>query len=366
MSYIFPSDEPLEETIQTMATNAIARTSPGQGARSTAITDYNLEPRLWLKEIVDAAKKKLYYTQYAYKAKIPQGHGSILIPKRDFYQYSGHSNWAGSTTPGSSITFSKMNNLSGVGVTGTDYNYGISIAYDVIRTNLVDQVKEAREQLLYVTGDAIDQAIVDSIVGATAATSAAKGAQTIYGGDASQASLLTAGDTIETAMVAEVKRKLQSTTCKYWTLGTSEANSTAKKNPWSNDGDFGLFISPFEEETFLTDAQFINAAQYGGNEIVLNGEVGKYLGVKIVVSNNTKEYAASAQHRDGTTNTGIATNCCVALKAQKGPIYAEGLAPTLRVSDYPRDLSTDLIIEQNYGTGILHDDAIVWISVAQE
>jgi len=359
--FVFDSEEDLEPVIQELATADITRTQ----ARGPTLTDYNLEPRLWLKEIVDAGKKRFHYAEVSYQTDIPKGHGSVFIPKRDTYMYSGHADWNDPVTPGTVVNFSRMSNISGIGITAQSDNKAIAVAYDVIQTNAVDFIRLAREELTYVVSDRVDQAIVERIMNATAATSTTKGVQRIYGGDATQTSELSAGNVITTDMVAEASRKLKSTTCTYWSAGDTEYNSSEKKNPWTNDGDFVALISPFEEETFQTDSQFINAAQYGSNEVVLNGEIGKYLGVKILVSNNTKEYAANTAGVDDSTNTSIATNVCVVTKAKKGSALAYQVRPKLRVVDYPRQLETDLIIEQSYGTGIIHDDAIVQIVVAQ-
>jgi len=45
-----------------------------------------------------------------------------------------------------------------------------------------------------------------------------------------------------------------------------------------------LVIHPVQEGPLMKDTQFVDASQYGGREVVLNGEVGKYLGLRVFSS----------------------------------------------------------------------------------
>jgi len=47
-----------------------------------------------------------------------------------------------------------------------------------------------------------------------------------------------------------------------------------------------VVISSYQEAALMKDSQFINAAEYGGREVILNGEIGKYLGSKVIVTSN--------------------------------------------------------------------------------
>ena len=140
-------------------------------------------------------------------------------------------------------------------------------------------------------------------------------------------------------MLAEARRLLQSTNCMYGDYGTGKGTSAETKNPWQNETNnpFILIIAPEQEEVFLTDSQFVNASEYGDASIVKNGEIGKYLGVRIVVANNTPQYAASATHPD-TSTTVVAQHRCMMIKANKAVGLAWGLKPRLAVFDYPSEL----------------------------
>lgn len=323
-------------------------------------TTYMLEPRMWLKGLVDGAKKDHLYAQFCKQFDVPKGTKDAIVPKREAY---GLGTWESAVTPGTVVNFSVMDNMDGVSVTPAFTNYAIAITYDVIRTNAVNFVAEAQEDLRYKCGDIVDAAVVTALLAGTAADSDDRGYQTVYGGDASRASDLRAGDTINTDIISEAKRKIQSSECKYWTLGTAEYISSEAKNPWKPP--YALLVSPYQEDTLRRDSQFTSAAEYGSDKIIHSGQIADYLGVNIVVSNNTKSYASAGTTRDATA-AGADMNSCVMLKPQHACALGWGTRPTLHVVDYPRHLEQDLIIEMSYQAKVIQDDAIVFIDVTKE
>jgi len=68
----------------------------------------------------------------------------------------------------------------------------------------------------------------------------------------------------------------------------AEAQSRIEANNWE---PFALMISSNQKKDLRTDSQFTNAAEYGSDEVVLNGEIGMYLGLRIVVSNTIDQAA---------------------------------------------------------------------------
>ena len=323
---------------------------------------------MWLKTIIDAAKKKHYYAQFVYQTEVPPGNADVVIPKRS--KMLSSSDYASSASEGAAVNYTKLNNIDGVQITPVDYNYGIAISNKALRTNALDLLKYARDELTYYAGEVVDNAVVTALVGATAATSSTAGAQTVYGGDATADSALQAGDVLTTTMITEAKRKLESTTCKYWTLGTGESVSSATKNPWTNDPNepFVLFIAPEQQEALLNDTQFVNASEYGSDKVIHSGEIGEYLGIKVIVSNNTKAYTTSDSSPDGESggNPGVNMHRCILCKPMRAAALAWGQKPKLYSFDYPSELEKRIILELSYAAKVIHDDAIVWLDVAQE
>jgi len=68
----------------------------------------------------------------------------------------------------------------------------------------------------------------------------------------------------------------------------------------ASTGQLVFFAHPYQVKALRDDSQFTNAGEYGNNEIVLNGEIGKYLGIKIVETTNVQAYTSSGT--DFTTN----------------------------------------------------------------
>jgi len=335
--------------------------------RGPGDTVYRLQPRIWLKNIVDAAKKRQYFTQFAYQTVLQKGQKDIVIPRRRKYLSSGtEANWLGSVGENTAVNYTAQINMSGVTVSPSPTNYGCTVSNEALRTTAVDLIRACRDDLTYVVGDEVDITVANAMNSdSNRAVAGAFGSQAIYGGGATSAATVATGDTFGVDMVAKAKRYLQSTVCHYWTYGTSESVTSERKNPWHNEpgAPFVLFVAPEQEEILLTDSQFVNASEYGDPSVVKNGEIGSYLGVKIVVANNTPYYDASTTHADGTT-TAVAQHRCMMAKSQKAVALAYGQKPKLYVVPYPINLQTRLIIEQSFAASMLQPDAIVHINVA--
>lgn len=356
------------ETIQELAAGDTVTTD----VRGTGRTAYALEPTTWLKEINDAAQKKLYFKQFVYETSVAKGNKDVIIPKRTNYLKSLRSgittsDWSIDAAEGTDVVFTKLNNLDGVQITPLPKNAGVAVANYALQINSIDLIKAAKDELIYHVGDRCDQDVAYAFATATAATSSEAGAQTVYGGDARSTSELAAGDIFTTDMVADAKTKLQSTVCKYWAplSPAAEGISSATKNPWANEPSdpFVLFISSQQENALLKDSQFTNAAEYGNNEIVMNGEIGKYLGIKVVVTENTPAFTASETAFDGAT-AAVSGHRCILAKPKKAVALAWGIKPNIMVEDYKSQLEKRVILEMAYGTAVIHSDAIVFIDVA--
>ena len=354
------------ETIRQMSTADQTQQSDVVGA--TSFVAYPLGPVQFLKEIVEAGQKRMFFEQVCYKTTAPVGTKDIVIPVKTVMY--GSTMQADTTERVSAdVTWTQLDNLDGVTLTPAIYLSGVAITNHALKTNSLNLLDAAKQELIYAIADTVDQAIATALKSSTTqSTSTARGAQIVYGGDARRESELAAGDTLTTDMIAESKRKLQSTTNKYWPDSAgSEASSSATKNPWLNDPSepFVLFIAPEQEEVLLTDSQFVNAAEYGNNEVVMNGEIGKYLGIKILVANNTPAVAASGAVLDySSTTTAVAIHRCIMVKSRKCCAIAYGYEPKLTVFDYPNRAQQRILLETSYQAKVLYKDAIVFLDVA--
>jgi len=325
-------------------------------ADTTSSHNVDLQAKQWLKVIIDTARKMMYFLQVSRQLEVPQGYKDLVQPIRPDYITT----WAASAAEGAAVSYTTMDTLKGITFTPTDKNYGIAISNRALRINAINLITAAREELSYKYAEEIDQAIRAAIEGATDATSTTKGAQTIYGGNASNTVDVAAGDVLTTDLIAKARRLLMSTDCYYWTAAGEFAKSSAKKAPWmpTDAEPFVLFIAPEQYETLITDPQFVNAAEFGGREVVLNGEITQYLGIRIVVSPNLSAKTSA--------DAGWATNghVCLMVKSMRSVGLAWGQRPRIQMIDYPSELERRIILEMAYDAKAIHADAIVKINVA--
>jgi len=85
------------------------------------------------------------------------------------------------------------------------------------------------------------------------------------------------------------------------------------------------FIHPTQENIFIKDGQFVNAAEYGSADVVKKGELGTYLGVKIVSTTNVlASTAGSAGHNslvfDSADAAGIAVKRNATIETKYEPL----------------------------------------------
>lgn len=336
--------------------------------RGTAISgSYTNQGIEWGNEIIDAAKKNLFFLNFVRVQTLEQGNKDYIVNKRDQFLGDSGITWTTSEPTTSAISNTALDNLDGVQITPTVVLGRITVTNYGVRTNVFNIIDEAREELSYGLGDRVDKFIAIAMGDATAATSSAAGATELYGGNATSDSTLSAGDIITTDLVARAARYLKDINVWYWngTTFTKVAQATAVKNPWNNSPDdpFVFFIAATQEEAFRRDSQFINAEQYGSNEVVMNGEIGKYLGIKIVVTPNVEQVASGASGPDGTTASTDMTRCLMT-KAKKAFTFVWGQSPSVGIHPLPEFAQQTIVLESAYSGKVVHEDAIVFVDVA--
>jgi len=317
-----------------------------------------LAAKKWLNEIIKGAASKKYYEQVCKVFTMPAGHKDLVVP----YKMNWLASWdvtsdeGGTQGEGYTVPYTTKDNLSGVTITPTPESVGIAISYHAIRTNSANLIADAKEDLQEWVASYTDDAVSADIVAAADASVSVKGMQTIYGGDAYSEGTLDAGDVLTTDLITDAKTRLKSKYCYYY--DSSTWTKGIEKYPWVSEPSkpFVLFIAPEQEGDLEKDSQFTNASEYGSNDIVLNGEIGKYHGVKILSTTQTPA---------GTFNS-LAGRRCHMVKSQVCAASVYGEKPRLHVFDYPRELEKDMVMEIAHGSDTIHDDAIVEIRVLDE
>lgn len=346
----------------TYETGSTATRGAAIGDSTVAFTN---QPIMYSDEILEAAKKRFYFLDTVTRRQLPTGHKDWVEYEMTKYLGEAGFTFDSGEKAGSNITNSTMDNFTGVTITPVQYSARITLENYAIRVNVHNLVEKAREQLIYGVADKVDRSIAIAIGDATETTSTVAGAQTLYGGDAVSDATLAAGDVLTTDLVAEAMNALEGTDAYYWSSGTRTLSS-GTKNGWfmSTDTPFMLFIGPPQQMALRKDSQFVNASEYGSDEVVLNGEIGKYLGVKIVVTNNIEKVAAGVAGPDGQGNAAVGMTRCLLCVPNKAYCFVWGLAPEISVVPIQWQAAQSIVLECAFaGKGVFHD-SVVKVDVA--
>jgi len=296
---------------------------------STGIS--NLLGKIWLKELVLLGREKAYLLQGAKEVIVPKGNKDLDVPIE-----SSILNPTVTTTEAATVTWTEITNLSTITVTPTPKRYAVSISSRAVMQSQVDLVNYAKRALVDGFTTDMEGAIASAVAGASSP------AASLYGGDATSTSTLETGDTITPALIADAATEL-------------------KKQKWVPEADrpFLLYVAPEQEGTLLKDSQFTNAAEYGGNEVLLNGEIGKYMGVKVLATPNVP--AAS----DWGAGGNLAGHTCFAVKSKVAYVvgWQEDGKPKVDYEYFKADATHRIYLDVMYDVKTLQQKAIVLIYV---
>jgi len=333
--------------------------------RGSSATTYALEPAQWLSEIMSNVRNRWFFTNAIDQYDLVEGQKDLVVPIRK--KYLTTSDFANSYSAGAAITATKLNNLDGIRLTPAPDAQLISIENYAIKTNAVNLIKAAKEELTNYASEVVETAVATALKAATMTTSTVSGAQSLYGGDAYTDATLAAGDILTPEMISQARTYLMSTKAYYWNSSTKTLCSSSK-NAWVSEPSdpFVLFVCPEVAHKLRIDPQFIDASNYGSNEVVLTGEIGKFVGVKVIESIYVPTVAAGGTAFDGGSVTTVAVARCLMIKPKKAAAIAWGMKPSLTINPFPREASTDLVLELTYQAKVIYDDAVVFMDVALE
>ena len=304
--------------------------------RGASITAYGLQPVKFLSEVVQAAKQQFFFANFIREITLEPGISQVSIPLKSIQMQGSDvdANIAGDDTGGSGtgkgpyantvadISFTAYNPLTSVTAKVLPHGAGFALRPFDLHTNGVNLLAEAKDDLGYWMGHRIDTTIAKLFGtddGLTFAQSGTRGAIQLYGGTATADSGLAVGDVLTTDLIADGIRYLKGIENWYrdgtgGKSGTLTLDTSTNKNGWTptNDDPFVLFIGVAQEATLRKDSQFTNAAEYGSDTVVQNGEIGKYLDTRIVVTNHLESFASGEAGPDDSGNvaaSGGMTRC---------------------------------------------------------
>lgn len=339
---------------------------------SNTATAYSLLPIKWLRKVMEAARLQMVMQPLAKQEKLGKGESQLVIPYEKI-QYADSGDWESSseeyTSANTDMLFSALAPEEGVFFEPEDESYGIAITNKSLRTNAINQVESKsrllRDRMSYVIDNAIYTAIRPASSGdVTEMSDSARGAQTIFGGDATtEDNTLDDGDTLTTAEIKKAIRLLKSKTGYYWT-GNAHTKSSTSKNAWTLGNPTMPFYGIIKSESWeslMGETQFTNAAEFGSPSVVKSGQVAKYLGTNIAESELNASYDGDddvyVQGATTALDTNVHEDWFVIANHFAGLVW--GQQPKLYVFDFPSALQKRLAIEQSYKAKPIYNDAIV-------
>ncbi len=187
-------------------------------------------------------------------------HNTQLVGSKDygvrlFYEVSVL-NVTQTKTEGGERTFTEMTNLGFVDAAITFYQGAIVVTKEIASTSHTNLIDYAKYAIVQATEKDIEVTIVTETE--TASNNA------VYGGDATSAATLESGDIMTANVISDARTALRA----------------------DNFVPAVIYIAPEQEGQLTKDSQFVNVAEYGGREVVLNGEIGKFLQFKVIVTTN--------------------------------------------------------------------------------
>jgi N4-gp56 family major capsid protein len=313
----------------------------------------------------DAAKDTMFFLDAVDVKQLGQGEKSMVVNYRKYYPIQSGVTFDTSEPTTGDITNYGTNLKDGVVITPTPFYSQATITGYGARTNLNDLVADKMDELSYALADKVDVYVATALAAATQTTSTVAGATTLYGGDANADSALAAGDVLTTELINKAETILAGRKAFYYNGGVHTLSSGVK-NPWRNESTdpFVLMINQAQKKALRDSSQFVNAAEYGNRVVISSGELGDYLGIRVICSNNTPSVAASGTAFDGGSVPSVDITRCILMKGRAAYTFVWGRSPTFQPWAKPWADQKGFSLVCDYAGSVVHADAIVHIDVA--
>lgn len=266
---------------------------------TAGVTD--MQPTKWAAEVVKWAEefRQLEGLVYVNKEMVGTKLEKVTIPVS-----TSHLSITTSHTEGAVRTKTEMDNMSTVdfSVAAGDFLQGvITITKRLMMTCAIDLISQAKYSIAEDMADDVDLAIATQLQSTSLTTNI------VYGGDATQIEDITTGDVMTTDLITDARRLIK-------------VNSKCVPKY--------LIISSYQEATLMKDSQFMNASEYGSNDVIMKGEIGTYLKLKVIVTDNANfAYTSGDTEVNEAASPGAACNICPVIGEKKnGEKVSVGLA----------------------------------------
>jgi len=202
---------------------------------------------------------------------------TIVIPKIGDVNLMGG---RGGSAEGSSRVMTKFDSADNITVSLTSADVklgGCAVAFETASATRVSIIEMAHKQLVRQYLNTIETD-ANSIL-----ENAGANVNTVYGGDATSVTELTAGDIVSVDKLVDMKIELM------------------KDDYAKRPGEGVVFLYPTQFKELLKSPQFTNAMQFGTDQVVRKGVIEEYVGVKIETSTLVSSSASQTSNTGGDT-----------------------------------------------------------------
>ena len=335
-------------------------------ARGSSFTGYMDHKVSWQGELSDAARQIMYFMDAVDVRQLPEKHSQYVVNFRKYYPTGASVNFDSSELTSAASNYG-TNLVDGVIIQPTPFTKAAAITNYAEFQNLRDLIRDKMDELSYALSDKIDVAISDALAAATETTSSVSGAMTLYGGTAYTDNGLSAGCVMSPSLINEAEAILSGKKAYYWS-GSAFTLSSGVKNPWRNEptDPFVLIIGPRQKQALRDSGQFISANQYGSRVVISSGEIGDFLGIRVICSNNAKQVAAGGTAPDGGSAPAVDMTRCIMMKGRAAYTFVWGRTPRFEPWEQLWADLRGITLVCDFAGSIVHADAIIKIDVSDK
>jgi N4-gp56 family major capsid protein len=271
----------------------------------------------FLERVVRDAEERRVFERVAsvYDDLVDVGDSTLEIPRT-----TGHLDLEDQGAEGDDRGYQKLENLDTIEVTITASSFvsgGIKISKQAMMTTNIDLVEEARNAVTQQMAEDVDLAIRDEIVSSAPAT----------------VDQTTVGE-LTPESIADAMQEIES----------------------SNYTPRFIVVAPTHINDLRKDSQFTNASEYGDDEVIMDGEIGQYLGVSVLRTQ------AAVRDEEGDTYAYVVGEGPEGQAVGPAVVYKE--LPSMDM-EYDREENTQKIYyDHTFETTTIQEDALALIQTA--
>lgn len=311
----------------------------------TTSEDFGTQVEKWREQLIDEARAKRRFEQVTSVFRPEQPVHSYKVPIANVVDFEPVTE-----TEHEEVDFTTLDDSIEHAIFVPTYKRSaVAVSQEALEENVIDAIDYARDQLTEFASTKVDFDIRNELEGADPDNIA--GGEVIYPEDVDDVSDMTTDSTLSTSMIAQGVRYL-------------------REENWYNTDEqpYVMFIHPAQEHTLLTEKQFVDASEYGSDDVVLNGEIGRYLGIRVISTSQVKTYEGGDEDTTtGDTWDGVEEGGSVYLfKAERPVGICWGREAVLQAEERPEFNHERIYLGMKYDTELLQESALVIMKAAHE